>query len=247
MLCAVVTVEEILTMTSGLVNNAEDPTGDDSCGGGCFLEDSLSIPDIGVKGEFSYLILSNIPSYIIQERTGMTPRQYLAERVMVKLGVGEDEYDWIQNSEFGHGSGIETAFGFMFLTPMQLAKFGQLYLQGGRTNPSTDERVISQKWIDASFTKHVVGTDTEDVMGMGTFPYGYFFFNLYGSAWCAVGLHGQYICVDRDLDRVVIQQRDSVGINLDDFPVPTALDASLSFRADAADDGVFGIEKLATQ
>ena len=37
-----VTVEEILSMSSGLVNNAEDPTGDDSCGGGCFLEDSLS-------------------------------------------------------------------------------------------------------------------------------------------------------------------------------------------------------------
>ena len=44
----------------------------------------------------------------------MTPRQYLAERVMVKLGVGEDEYDWIQNSVLGHGSGIETAFVLCF-------------------------------------------------------------------------------------------------------------------------------------
>ena len=123
------------------------------------------------------------------------------------------------------------------LTPMQMAKFGQLYLQGGRTNPSTDERVISQKWIDASFAKHVVGTSD---MLPTSFSYGYFFYNLYGSAWCGVGHGGQYICVDRDLDRVVIQQRDAGGINLDDFPVPTALDESLSFRADAADDGVFG-------
>ena len=196
------------------------------------MEDSLSIPDIADKGEFSYLIACNIPSYIIQERTGMTPRQYLAKHVMSKLGIGEDEYHWGQNED-----GVEIAFAYMFLKPMQLAKFGQLYLQGGRTNPSNDERVISQKWIDASFTEHVVGAND---MLPTSFSYGYFFYNLYGSAWCGVGHGGQYICVDRDLDRVVIQQRDAGGINLDDFPVPTALDESLSFRADAADDGVFG-------
>ena len=172
----------------------------------------------------------------------MTPRQYLAKHVMSKLGVGEDEYDWIQNSVLGHGSGIEPAFGFMILSPMQMAKFGQLYLQGGRTNPSTDERVISQKWIDASFTEHVVGANDM----FGTFSYGYFFYNLYESAWCAYGHGEQYICVDRDLDRVVIQQRDAGGINLDDFPVPTALDGSLSFRADA-DDGVLGISHVSVE
>ena len=119
-----------------------------------------------------------------------------------------------------------------------MAKFGQLYLQGGRTNPSTDERVISQKWIDASFTDYVVGTND---MLPTSFSYGYFFYNMLGSAWCAVGSQGQYICVDRDLGRVVIQQRDiREGGNFENSAVPTALDGSLSFRVDAVDDGVLG-------
>ena len=37
--------------------------------------------------------------------------------------------------------------------------------------------------------------------------YGYLFWKA-GSAFCALGLFGQDICVYRDLERVVVQQRD---------------------------------------
>jgi len=224
-----VTVEEMLTMTSGLIttpNNFWDPSW-----GGSSLEDSLSYPEIGVKGEFSYLLVSNIPSYIIKERSGINPRQYLAERVMDKLGIGEDEYDWQQNDD-----GVEFGYHGLKLTPNQMAKFGQLYLQGGRIDPSNDERLISQEWIDASFTQHA----TEDDFGL---PYGYLFWGTVGEAYCSLGLGGQDICVDRDLGRVVIQQRDLDYGAMDDMQglehlvvAPVALNGSNSFRA--ASDGV---------
>eukprot|EP00984_Skeletonema_dohrnii_P008572 scaffold3169_cov117-Skeletonema_dohrnii-CCMP3373.AAC.2 len=235
-----VTVEELLTMTSGLIDNLSssirETHGDTH--GGQSLEGALSYPDVDieVKGEWDYLINSNIFSYIIVELTGMTPRQYLDERVMGKLGVGEDEYDWRQNAD-----GVEEGGGGLYLTPMQMAKFGQMYLQGGRTNPSNDERVISEEWIDASFTHHST-TDWSSV-GMGHEdrlngkPYGYLFVGIEegSTVYCAFGTDGQLVCVDRDLGRVFIATRDLTGTNerfSDLFNVlDVALEKTLSFRA----------------
>ena len=92
--------------------------------------------------------------------------------------------------------------------------------------------MISQEWIDASFTKHNMGTAVP-------YPHGFLFYNIWGSAWCAAGLGGNLVCVDRDLSRVVIQQRKDDGsgedgsvMNSENMCVPpTALDGSLSFCA----------------
>lgn len=226
-------------MTSGLTSSLEDPFGSENCYGGCTMANSLSTPGIGVKGEFSYLASSQIPSYIIKERSGMTPREYLEENVMDKLGIGTDEYDWQQN-----GDGIEAGYHGLLLTPMQMAKFGQLYLQGGRTNPSNDDRVISQEWIDASFTQYVTADEYE-------LPYGYLFWGMGPTAYCAIGLGAQDICVDRDLGRVAIQQRDwetmddtegleHLVVNRLEHLVVTsvALNGTLSFRA--SEGGILG-------
>ena len=145
-----VTIEEVRTLTSGLF---DQPSMFGPALGGQSIEGSLSsYPSIGVKGEFD--LIKHYPKSIaiIKEHTGMTPRQYLAGHVMGKLGMyGEDEYDSEQNDD-----GIEFGGGFLHLTPMQMAKFGQLYLQGGKQiqNSSNDERVVSENSIDASFTHH---------------------------------------------------------------------------------------------
>eukprot|EP00984_Skeletonema_dohrnii_P004524 scaffold1600_cov79-Skeletonema_dohrnii-CCMP3373.AAC.4 len=241
-----VTVEELLTMTSGLIDNhrLEDTNGGHS------LEGALSYPGvvIEVKGKWDYLVNPNILSYIIVELTGMTPRQFSAERVMGKLGVGEDEYDWDKNWDKNF-DGVQSAGGGLHLTPMQMAKFGQLYLQGGRTSPSNDERVISEEWIDASFS-HYSTTDWSSV-GMGGVdrlngnPYGYLFVGFeYPSrptVYCAFGDGGQFVCVDRDLGRVVIAQRENKNIGFSDMfnVVDAALGNTLSFRA--PNSGLSGI------
>mmetsp|Transcript_9314 Transcript_9314/g.16534 ORF Transcript_9314/g.16534 Transcript_9314/m.16534 type:complete len:450 (+) Transcript_9314:84-1433(+) len=236
-----VTVEEMLTMSSGLISpldefpmipgvelTEEDFERDLGNWGGSSLSDSLALPDIGSKGNFSYLATSNILSYVVKERTDMTPRQYLAENVMAHLGIAESDYNWLQN-----GEGIEPAFHGLELTPLQMAKFGQLYLQGGRSQPATNEdhhRLISQSWIDASFTQHSV----DSVTNLG---YGYLFWKL-GSAYCAFGMFGQDICIDQNLERVVVQQRDPDYVNYlqGSFIIaPVGLNPALSFAAQSED------------
>ena len=133
---------------------------------------------------------------------------------------------------------VERGFDGIQLTPMQMAKFGQLYLQGGGTSLSNDERVISQEWIDASFTAY---TTTDDPMVPGEpVPYGFMqWYKPFSRSTVAVaeGRDGQYVCVDRDLGRVVIQQRDqpdsngSDGHAAQDEVLNFVVEGSLSFHA----------------
>ena len=222
-----VTVKELLTMTSGFIDPhmqwsidwVNGRAGYDDMPlelGGQSLQGSLANPKIGPKGQWHYFAMSQIPSYIIMKRTGMTPRQYQAERVMEKLGIGEDEYDWYQNAD-----GVEQGYGGIRLTPMQMAKFGQLYLQGGRTSPSNDDRVISQEWIDASFTAYTITDDPLILnMGMKAEPYGYLWFQFSSRPTVAYaeGNGGYYVCVDRERGQVVIQQR-GLRRNADGTPI----------------------------
>ena len=123
------------------------------------------------------------------------------------------------------------------------------------TNPSNDERVISQEWIDASFTQHTT-TDyssfpemSDWMKRMDGLPYGYLFFGTYerpsrSTVYCADGFGGQYICVDRDFGRVVIQQTEAKSVSLYAFvAVDVVFENSLSFQA--PNDGLSEISSTA--
>lgn len=220
-----VTIEEMLTMTSGLITPAEhsvdameELSSEEMAvgfeemlvdGGGSSLSQSLAYPDIGEKGKFSYLGLSNILSYVIKERAGMTPGELLKTKVLPALGMEEGEYNWLQNSD-----SVEFAFHGLELTATQMAKFGQLYLQGGKIKPSSDaqsvsrtitdgdNQLISKEWVDVSFKPY-----TQDEEFFKLF-YGYLFWLAGQSMWCTIGMFGQDICIDKDTSRVIVQQRD---------------------------------------
>ena len=198
-----VTIGDMLSMTSGLVDpgNLWEDMDPDTMGGGD-LTDSLAFPDIGVKGEFSYLTVSNILSYVIKERSGMTPLELATDRVFPGMGIEAGDFKWEVN-----GDGMQQSYTGLHLTPFDMAKFGQLYLQHGLT--SADNRVVSEKWVLQS---QEFKTDAE--VGM---TYGHLFWLLNGGAWnmpylgsiyCAMGLGGQTVCVREDLKRVVVQMTD---------------------------------------
>ena len=227
-----VTVEELLTMTSGLISPPEEDAANLAATmttdaiwdmalasgtiGGSNLTDSLARPDIGTKGTFSYLATSNILSYVIELRSDLTPREYLAANVMPFLNISEEDYDWLQNAD-----GRENAYHGIELTPLQMARFGQLYLQGGQYKEG--EPLVSQSWIDATLTTHAV----DPLFQAG---YGYLFWNF--GVFCAIGLYGQDICIDESNERVIVQQRDPDYSNplLGSMVItPVAMDASLSF------------------
>ena len=135
-------LEELLTMTSGLVSGDGDPDTDQDT-----LQDVLNFNEYKVeeKGKFNYLGASHILSRIILRRSGLTPREFVTQNnLFSKLGIDEADYDWQQ---FG---GVEgTAFG-LETNPRSLAKLGQLYLQNGLV--AEGDQMIPETWVEWSVT-----------------------------------------------------------------------------------------------
>lgn len=235
-----VAIRDMLTMSSGLIDSATGwgDAADGGDAGGVDLPGSLGFPDLGDKGSFSYLASSNILSYVIQERTGMSPREYAAENIFPALGISADSIDWHKNK-----GGMEYAYHGLTMTAHDMAKFGQMYLQEGLVAPG--KYLISADWVAESTSSKLkaffVSPDTGEIL-IET-EYGYFFWimdgNMFGNPamgefYCALGSGGQDICVSPSLDRVSIQQRDFIadpwGGSM--FLLPTAFDPAISFEAE---------------
>jgi CubicO group peptidase (beta-lactamase class C family) len=238
-----ITIYDLLTMTSGLVNPAYEqmdayvqsffPGGD---GGGGSLSDSLAYLDIVEKGIFSYVDASNILSYVIKEKTGMSPREYSVAKVLPSLGMTDSEIGWWKNAD-----GMEFGYHGLELTATQMAKLGQLYLQGGLSAP--DMPLISKEWATDSTTVHVQeGSLLNPLTGEVEFngSYGYFFWIFNGTSigvpnmgefYCAIGIGGQDICVRPDLGRVSVQQRDYEDLVGNFITSTVGLDETVSFDA----------------
>jgi len=244
-----VTIFEMLTMSSGLISPpySTDPdvaqeemmaAMDGGIAGGASAEGSLAFPLIGEKGEFSYLGISNIMSYVILEKTGKTPRQYLAENVLPNLGIPDSDINWWKNSD-----GVEYAYHGIELTPHQMAKFGQLYVQDGKSSP--DNQLISSDWVADSHTPHMAFTSELAPGWEVTATYGSLFWSgeegTNDTAWCALGAGGQDICIDAVLGRVSVQQRDWEGDMTQGNMIigDVAMNSSLSFEA-VSEDGDTG-------
>ena len=121
-----VTIREMLTMTSGLVSPNDFNMFDLQDLGGGSLVGSLSYPEIGTEGQFSYLSTSNILSYVIEERSGKKPMELMSERVLPALGIDPSVVGWSMNRD-----GQQHSYHGLSLTAAQMGKFGQLFLQNG--------------------------------------------------------------------------------------------------------------------
>ncbi len=229
-------------MTSGLQNPIiDDPEADAAAvldggdAGGGTLAGSLAWPTVGEKGLFYYLGVSNILSYVLQERTGMSPREYLAEKVLPSLGMQDSDIDWWQNAD-----GLEYGFHGLELTAKQMAKFGQLYLQGGLSAPDT--QLLAPEWVSNSTSVQVeeapVVSPVDPSVGFIA-KYGYLFWISDGATigapnagqfYCTIGLGGQDICFDPELDRVSVQQRDYEDGAGNLIMAAVAFDKNISFE-----------------
>jgi CubicO group peptidase (beta-lactamase class C family) len=84
-------------------------------------------------------------SSILQARTGDHADAYAAEHLFGPLGI--TEASWYRNQEGHPHTG-----GGLFLRSIDVAKFGQLFLQRGRWG---DRQIVPESWVDASFRTHV--------------------------------------------------------------------------------------------
>ena len=102
---------------------------------------------------------SNVLSYILKERTGLTPEEYAKEKVFPFLGITDDDYEWDVNLDQ-----VQTSLDGLMMNPVALSKLGMLYLQNGIAS-NNSEPIVDPSWIERSFT---VGDEN------GKSPVGYF-------------------------------------------------------------------------
>jgi CubicO group peptidase (beta-lactamase class C family) len=84
-------------------------------------------------------------SAMLKSRTGLHVDVFAEKYLFAPLGI--KEVRWIKNREGHPHTG-----GGLYLRPLDMAKFGLLYLRNGKWR---DEQVIPAWWIEESFKKHV--------------------------------------------------------------------------------------------
>jgi CubicO group peptidase (beta-lactamase class C family) len=234
------TIESLLTHTSGLIDDySKAPTSFTNFTnfGGKTLRETLDMVLFlgdGAVNNFNYFAAGNIFGYVIKERTGYTAEEYANKYIMPYVGINPSEYSWWYNAE-----GVSYTYFGMNLSPHQLAKLGQLYLQGGLA--SETKQVVSKKWTEESFTPHAFNATIGDI----EIEYGYLWgINSTLNATCAIGLGGQFCCVFPEKDMVLsVLSETFPGDTSDRYKYTeefVGLVSSLSFdtEADATSEGL---------
>ncbi len=206
-----ITLRQLLTMTSGL-------PGDDSSFPEVsrprtdWVRDILAQGVTGPPGQFRYSSVgSHLLSAILSQATGRSTLDYAREKLFDPLGIktrpaaepvaAPDNIDEYERAGFAWATDPQhrnTGDGGVKLTARDLAKVGQLWLQGGRWG---DRQLVSARWMRAARTDRV---PTNDHVAQG---YGYQVWLSTGDGHDAImarGIGGQLIEIVPDLGLVVV-------------------------------------------
>ncbi|XLS29019.1 serine hydrolase domain-containing protein [Flavobacteriaceae bacterium M23B6Z8] len=196
-----ITIKDLLTMSSGFdVNNLasenyyQDPNRDKS-----WLQTVLEAPVVKEPGTYADYGSANpfLLGICLDQRLETPLELYMHEKLFAPLGITH----YINQTD---DKEITPYFGGgMLLTPRDLLKFGQLYLNNGKWS---GKQIIPKQWVAASFKKHVQLQDVKDK-------------NEYGYLWWhdtyqinrktvksieARGAGGQFIFILPELESVVV-------------------------------------------
>ena len=133
-----------------------------------------------------------ILAMIIEKVTGLKFTDYFAEKLWQKIGT-EHDAAWSYDSE---KHGMVKAFCCINATTRDFAKFGRLYLNGGKWE---GEQVIPASWVDYSMQIHNDSRDSED------YPYTYYWRVLENGRVFAKGILGQYIFLDPEKNIIILR------------------------------------------
>ena len=180
-----VTVENLLTMTSGVTfNESGIVSGND------WLTSYMNSSITGNPGEnFLYNSLNTyVLSAIVTERTGQTLTEYLEPRLFEPLGI--TRYFWETCPK-----GITKGGWGLFLCTEDMAKLGQLYLQRGKWN---GQQLVSEYWIEISTARHLKTQND-------TYGYGYqLWMEQRPGSFEYNGMLGQNVIIYPDMDMVLV-------------------------------------------
>jgi CubicO group peptidase (beta-lactamase class C family) len=190
---AAMTVRHLLTMTAGHASDAMGSLG--RSGVANWVRAVMSEPVANEPGsQFMYNSgASYLLSAIVTRASGRGLLDYLRPRLFDPLGI--DDPSWEKSPQ-----GIEAGGWGLSITTEQLAKFGQLYLDGGRWN---DTQVVPADWAQAA-TSLQVPTDAWTGTVDWRQGYGFQFWRCQNGAFRGDGAHGQFALVIPEHHTVVV-------------------------------------------
>lgn len=202
----------LLSMTSGLACGftPDEPELNEMIGSEDFVEYALNLPVAGVPGTaFNYCSPgSHLLSAIVTQVTGMSTHGFAQERLFGPLGIAEST--WPTDPQ-----DVSRGWGDLQLYPRDMAKIGQLFLDGGEWNGT---QIVSAEWVERA-TGSVV---TAGADGTG---YGYQWWIPSGpldGIYEAVGLGGQAIVVWPENELVIVFTGRGVDMRGDIIPLLVA-------------------------
>ncbi|MEP1472379.1 MAG: serine hydrolase [Halieaceae bacterium] len=160
----------------------------------------------GAHGEWFHYVTPNtdVLAWIISRISGKSLAQLLEFYLWEPMGVEQTAYIWLDDS------GTEMAGGGLNVTARDAARFGQMILQGGKLNnrqiiSSAIAETILSPGDPAGFTRHY-GDDPWYGQVASAYRNQWWTFNNPHKAVSAIGVHGQYIYIDKKAGMVVVKQ-----------------------------------------
>lgn len=164
----------------------------------------------GAVGEFNYSAIggTHILSGILVRATGQPILDFARENLFLPLGINvphnvvlrnQEKHIAVMNDKNTSGwavdaQGINTASWGLFLTPTEMTKIGQLYLNGGVWD---GKQIVSTGWIAESIKEH------SRCVQWGNLAYGYLWWIIDGDSYAALGDGGNVIYVNTKKKMVV--------------------------------------------
>lgn len=163
----------------------------------------------GKIGEFRYapIIGPDVLSGILVKATGQSVLEFAKENLFEPLDINiekditfhskEEQMDFYKSTDMNgwvaDPQGVNTAGWGLTLSPVDMAKIGQLFLNKGKWN---GEQIVSEKWVEDSTTEH----SRWKKMNL---PYGYLWWVGEKNGYAAMGDGGNIIYVNPDKNLVV--------------------------------------------
>lgn len=161
-------------------------------------------------GEFNYSAIggTHILSGVLVKATGRSILDFATENLFAPLEISvphnvvlrsKEEHFAVMNNKSSRGwavdpQGINTASWGLFLTPVEMAKIGQLYQNNGVWN---GKQIVSAGWISDSTREH------SRCVQWSNLPYGYLWWLIDKDSFAAMGDGGTVIYVNTKKQLVI--------------------------------------------
>jgi CubicO group peptidase (beta-lactamase class C family) len=184
-----ITLDDMLTMTSGLGWNESDATITDLYMSRNWAKFVLDLPMADQpRMKFNYCTgCTHVLSVVLNNAIGTDTRSFALKNLFEPLGI--KDYFWMVDK-----AGIANGGWGLQLTSRDMAKLGYLYLHEGVWE---GKKVVSQSWVKTATQKHV---QTDGPLGYG---YQWWVYPSYG-AFTALGMEGQTIFVIPSMDLIIV-------------------------------------------